>query len=148
MIKLTSISNHIRYNNLSIIITIKFHQLMLRCNCLVKFSLSRRDDDSNRFLPSRGIIPNTNPYFPHRGRIGSPLVQFRNQLRGSDQRCTLRDSTNLPRRSGLEPALGLTPLAPHTSFLPPVCALSLTRALPELSYSASRSKRLIRPTKC
>ena len=47
----------------------------------VKFSLSGRDGDSNRFLPSWGIIPNTNPYFPHRGRIGSPLVQLRSKSR-------------------------------------------------------------------
>ena len=37
---------------MSIIITIKFHQLMLRCRCLVKFSLSERDDDLNRFQPA------------------------------------------------------------------------------------------------
>ena len=38
------------------------------------------------------------------------------------------------------PALGLTPLALRTSLLPLVCALSLTWARPELSYSASRSE--------
>ena len=133
---------------MSIIITIKFPLVLLCCRCSVKFSLSGRDGDSNRFLPSWGIIANTNPYFPHRGRIGSPLVQLRNQLCGFDQRRTLRDSTNLPRRSGLKPALGLMLLALRTSLLPPVCALSLTGARPELSYSASWSERLIRPTKC
>ena len=66
----------------------------------VKFSLFERDGDSNRFLPSYGIIPNTNPYFPHWGRIGSPLVQLRNQLHGSDQRRTLKDKTNMPRGLG------------------------------------------------
>ena len=68
--------------------------------------------------------------------------------RGSDQRCNLRDSTNLPGRPGLKPTLGLTPLALCTSLLPLVCALSLTEAWPELSYSASRSERLIQPTMC
>ena len=33
----------------------------LRCRCSVKFSLSGRDGDSNRFLPSWGIILNTHP---------------------------------------------------------------------------------------
>jgi hypothetical protein len=46
------------------------------------------------------------------------------------------------------PTLGLTPLAPHTSLLPPVCALSLNGSKPELSYSALRSERLMWPTKC
>ena len=47
----------------------------------VKFSLSGRDGDSNRFLPSWGIIPNTHPYSPHQGRIRSPLVQLRSKSR-------------------------------------------------------------------
>ena len=47
----------------------------------VKFSLSGRDGDSNRFLPSWGIIPNTHPYSPRQGRIGSPLVQLRSKSR-------------------------------------------------------------------
>ena len=42
---------------------------------------------------------------------------------------------------------GLTPMAPRTSLLPPECALSLPSFWPELSYSASRSERVIRPTK-
>ena len=46
------------------------------------------------------------------------------------------------------PALGLTPLAQRTPLLPPMCALSLTEARPELSYSASWSERLIQKTKC
>ena len=44
-----------------------------------KFSLSRRDGDSNRFLPSWGIIPNTHPYSPRWGHIRSPLVQLRSK---------------------------------------------------------------------
>ena len=47
----------------------------------VKFLLSGRDGDSNRFLPSWGIIPNTHPYSPHQGHIGSPLVQLRSKSR-------------------------------------------------------------------
>jgi hypothetical protein len=38
------------------------------------------------------------------------------------------------------PTLGLMPLAPHTSLLPPMCALSLNGSRPELSYLASRSE--------
>ena len=67
---------------------------------------------------------------------------------GSNQRRTLRDSTNLLGRSGPSPALGLTPLALRISLLPPVCALSLIRARSKLSYSASWSYHQIRPTKC
>ena len=48
--------------------------------------------------------------------------------RGSNQRLTLRDSTNLPGRSGLKLALGLTPLALRISILPPLCALPLIGA--------------------
>ena len=47
----------------------------------IKFALSRRDADSNRFLPNWGIIPNTHPYFPHRGPIRSPLVQLKSKSR-------------------------------------------------------------------
>ena len=67
--------------------------------------------------------------------------------RGSNQRRTLRDSTNLPGRSGLEPALGLTPLALRASLLPLVCALPLIEAWLELSYLASWSYHQIQPTK-
>ena len=45
----------------------------------VKFSLFGRDDVSNHFLPSWGIISNTHPYFLRQGRIGSPLVQLRSK---------------------------------------------------------------------
>ena len=34
---------------MGIIITIKFHQLMLHCHFSIKYSLSRIDDDSNQF---------------------------------------------------------------------------------------------------
>ena len=47
----------------------------------VKFSLSGRDGDSNRFLSSWGIISNTHPYFPHWGHIKSTLVQLRSKSR-------------------------------------------------------------------
>ena len=140
MIKLTSISNHIWCNNLSIIITIKFPLSYSTLPLLCQVLTIRRDGNSNRFLPSWGIIPNTNPYFPHWGHIRSALVQLRNQLRGSDERRTLRDSTNLLGRLGIEPALGLMPLALRTSLLPSVCALSLTRAPSELSYLALLSE--------
>ena len=85
----------------------------------VKFSLSGRDGDSNRFLPSWGFIPNTHPINLINGCLGSPLVQLRN--RGSEQPRTLREST-LP---GGQSHLGLMPMAPRTSLLPPGCAVSL-----------------------
>ena len=37
---------------MNIIITIKFHQLMLHCRYSVKFSLYGRDGDLNRFQPA------------------------------------------------------------------------------------------------
>ena len=143
MIKLTSIRNHIRCINLSIIITIKFYQLMLRCRCLAKFSLSGRDGNLNRFLPSWGFIPNTHPINLISGCLGSPLVQLRNKFVGPP-RSTLLGS---PLCQVVNLTFGLTPIAPRTSLLPPECALSLFGSQPEFSYSASRSKRVIQPTK-
>jgi len=45
----------------------------------VKFSLSRRDGNSNQFLPSWGNIPHTHPGNLIRGHLGLPLVQFRSK---------------------------------------------------------------------
>ena len=39
-----------------------------------------------------GSIPNTNPHFPRRGHVGSPLVQLRYTFHGFDQRRTTRDN--------------------------------------------------------
>ena len=100
MIKLTNISNHIRCINLSFIVTIKFHQLMLRCHCSVKFSLSGRDCNSNRFqLAGELLLTQTQTYL-RQGSLRSPLVQLRYSC-GSDQRRTLSDTTSLPESSGL-----------------------------------------------
>jgi hypothetical protein len=55
----------------------------------IKFSLTRRDGDLNRLLPSEGNIPNTHLANPAKGSHRSPLVQLRNH--GLDQRRTLRD---------------------------------------------------------
>jgi len=68
------------------------------CCCSVKFSLSGRDNDSNRFLSSWMVIPSTHPSIPRRRANGSPLVWLRN--RDSDQRRTPR-ATTLPGRSEL-----------------------------------------------
>ena len=129
--------NHNHHHHL----TISLNLVNLRCSCSVKFSLSGRDGDSNRFLSSWRVIPNTHPIHLINGFLGSPLVQLRN--RGSAQPLTLRESTP----SGGQSHLGLTPMAPRTSLLPPGCAVSLFGSRPELSYSASWSERVIRPTK-
>ena len=50
--------------------------MYLRCRCSVKFSLSGRDGDSNRFLSSWRVIPNTHPSHLINGFLGSPLVQL------------------------------------------------------------------------
>jgi len=68
------------------------------CRCSVKFSLSRRDGNSNRFQSSWRVIPSTQPSIPRQRASGSPLVRLRN--RGSDQRRTLK-ATTPPGRSGL-----------------------------------------------
>ena len=135
MIKLTSISNHIRCINLSIIITIKFHQLMLHCRCSVKFSLFRRDGDSNQFQPARELFltqTHTSPIGVTSGHLwyNSDIVVGL---------ISAAPSGILPvcQEVQARPALGLMPLAPRTSLLPLVCAFSLTRSRPELSYSAS-----------
>ena len=86
-------------------------------------------------------FPNTHPIHLINGFLGSPLVQLKN--RGSAQPLTLRESTP----PGGQSHLGLTPMAPRTSLLPPGCAVSLFGSRPELSYSASRSERVIQPTK-
>ena len=49
---------------MSIIITVKFHQLMLCCRYLVKFSLSERDGDSNRFQLVRELFLTQTHTFP------------------------------------------------------------------------------------
>ena len=73
-------SNHIK---LSIFIThitntfINYYDEGGSCQVLT----SGRDGGSNRFLPSWGIIPNTHPYSPRQGRIGSPLVQLKSKSR-------------------------------------------------------------------
>ena len=99
MIKLTSITNHIRCINLSIIITLKFHQLMLCCRCSTKFSLSRRDDDLNRFQPVGELFLTQTQTYLHQGSLRSPLVQLR-YTHGSEQCRILRDTTSLPGSLG------------------------------------------------
>ena len=146
MIKLTSISNHIWCINLSIIITIKFHQLMLRCRYSVKFSLSGRDDNLNRFQPAENLF--LTQTHTSSIRVASGHLWYNSStVVGS---ISTAPSGILPvcQKVQAQPTLGLTPLAPRTPLLPLVCALSLTGSRPELSYSASRSEWLIRPTKC
>ena len=135
MIKLTSISNHIWCINLSIIITIKFHQLMLRCRCSVKFSLSGRDGDSNRFQPARELFL-TQTYTSPIGVASSHLWYNLGTVAGPSSAAPL-GILPVCQEVQARPALGIMPLALHTSLLPPVCALSLTGSRPELSYSAS-----------
>ena len=111
---------------------------------LVKFSLSGIDGNSNRFLPSWGNIPNTHLGNLIKATLGN-LWYNSGPNRGSNQHRTLKNTINLPGSSGLESALGLKPLALRTSLLSPGYALSLIGSQPKLSYSALRSKRLIRP---
>ena len=149
MIKLASISNHIRYKyNLSIIITNKF-PLSYSTLSLLSQVLTIGERQRFKSIPTQlGHLFLTQTE-AHPTKVASGHLWCNLGLtHGSNQRRTLRDSINLPGRSGPGPTLGLTPLALHTSLLPSVCALSLIGARPKLSYSASRSYHQIRPTKC
>ena len=135
MIKLTSISNHIRCINLSIIITIKFHQLMLCCRCSVKFSLSGRDGDSNRFQPAGELFltqTHTSPV-----GVASGHLWYNSGIVVGPINAAPSGILPVCQEVQARPTLGLTPLAPRTFLLPPVCALSLTGSRPDLSYLAS-----------
>ena len=105
-------SNHSRCNISIFIITIKFHQLMLHCRCSVKFSLSGRDSDSNQFHPAGELFLTQTQTYLHQGSLRSPLVQLRYN-RGSEQRRTLRDTTSLPRGSGLACPWTHATVSPH-----------------------------------
>jgi len=101
---ITNNNNHIKYiicssllSSTSLSRTIVLSDCYVCC-CSIKFSLSGRDGESNRFLSSWRVIPSTHPSIPYRRASGSPLVRLRN--RGSDQCCTPR-ATTLPGRSGL-----------------------------------------------
>ena len=134
-------SNHSRCTISIFIITIKLHQLMIRCRCSVKFSLSRRDGDSNLFQPAGELFLTQTQTYLRQGSLRSPLVQLRYN-RGSEQCHTFRDTTGLLGSSGLAcPWTHTTAL--RTSLLHLVCVVSLIGSWPELSYSASRSERLI-----
>ena len=109
-----------------------------------KFSLFLTSD-SNRFLPSWRNILNTHLGNLIRGHLGLPLVQFRSKS-WVQSALHLQRYYQSARKLGTLTHPGLTPLAPHTSLLPPECALSLIGSRPKWSYSASQSERLIRPT--
>ena len=148
MIKLTSICNHIRYkNNLSIIITIK---LPISYSMLPLLSQVLTIRERRRFesIPTQLRNLFLTQTEAHVVKVASGHLWYNSGLtHGSNQRRTLKDSTNLPGRSGLEPTLGLTALALCTSLLPLVCALPLIGVRPQLSYSASWSYHRIRPAK-
>ena len=149
MIKLTSISNHIRYkNNLSIIVTIKF-PLSYSTLPLLSQVLTIRERRRFELIPTQlGNLFLTQTE-THPTKVASGHLWYNSGLtHGSNQRRILRDSSNLLGRLGPGLALGLTSLALHTSLLPLVCALSLIGARPKLSYSASRSYQRIWLAKC
>ena len=123
MIKITRISNHIRFYISIFIITIKFHQLMLRCRCSVKFSLSGRDGDSNRLQPAGELFLTQTQTYQSQGSLMSPLVQLR-YSRGSEQRHTLRDTTSLLGSLGLACPWTHATGSPHTHTSFGVCTFT------------------------
>ena len=133
---------HYHNNNHHHHLTISLNLVNLRCRYSVKFSLSGRDDDSNRFLSSWRGIPNTHPIHLINGFLESPLVQLRN--RGSEQRRTLREST-LP--GGQSHLWTYANSSPHILTTTRVRTFTSRTIRPELSYLTSRSEQVIRPTK-
>ena len=117
-------------------LTIYLILVNLRCRCSVKFSLSERDGDSNRFLSSWRGIPNTNPASPHRSCIRSPLVQLRNQIYGARKHRTLRESTMPGTPDPLDSRYWL----PAHPYYRQGAHFHFSVFRPELRYSASRSK--------
>ena len=92
-------SNHSRYCNSIFVRTIMFHNTITTMLELAKFLTIRERRRFESISTSWEFIPNTNPHFPRRGRVESPLVQLR-YSRGSDQCRTLRDTTSLPGSLG------------------------------------------------
>ena len=92
-------SNHSWCSIFIFIVIIKFHQLMLCCHYSVKFSLSRRDSDSNRFqLAGELFLTQTQTYL-RQDSLRSPLIQLR-YSHGFEQHRTLRDTTSQPGSLG------------------------------------------------
>ena len=144
----------INLGNILIIIhlTISLNLVNLRCRCSVKFSLSGRDGDSNRFLSSWRGIPNTNPASPVRvaKQVTFGTTQEKNKRKDaglgrpafsenhSARKCRILStwlSMDLCQWLSVHPYYLQNASNPHGSW-------------PELSYSASRSERLIWPAKC
>ena len=122
-------SNHSQCSNVSIIIiTIKF-PLSYSTLPLLSQVLTIRERQRFESIPTQlGNLFLTQTE-AHTAKVASGHLWYNLGLtHGSDQLRTLRDSTNLSGRLGLEPTLGLTPLALRTSLLPPVCTLPLIRA--------------------
>jgi hypothetical protein len=111
-----------------------FHQVLLRMK-EARSSFSLSGGDSNRLQPV-GRNPNTNPHFPRRGRVRSPLVQLRSHFAGLYS-VTHSGTNRLSERSGL--ACPWSNLCPRTSLLPPVCAP--TTQLPGLSWATGLHSR-------
>jgi hypothetical protein len=102
----------------------------------VKFSLSGRDDNLNRFQTAGNLFLTQTQADQISSRLRSPLVQLRS-IHGFDQHRTLRDSP-VARMIKASPPL-VSCLTHNRSLLPPRCVLLHNDSRPELSYSASRN---------
>ena len=115
----TGNSNHSRCSNVSIIIITIMFPLSYSTLSLLSQVLTIQERRRFESIPTQlGNLFLTQTE-AHHAKVASGHLWYSSGLtRGSDPCRTLRDSTNLPGTSGLKPALGLTPLALHTSLLP------------------------------
>ena len=108
-------SNHSRYCNSIFIRTIMFHTQLLRCWDQPSFSLSRRDDNSNRFQPAGNLfLTQTQVYQPRQPQVTFGTTQVHISLvrpaphnQGGLAARTIR--TTLPLGSRLAPRTSLLP---------------------------------------
>ena len=99
-------SNQSQCSNSMFIRIITFHNTITTMLGLAKFLTVRERRRFESISTSQEFISNTNPHFPHRGHVGSPLVQLRSTFRGFAQRRTIRDTKCLDVQA--QPALGLS----------------------------------------
>jgi hypothetical protein len=109
----------------------------------VKCSLTGSDNDSNRIPIQLEGTSNTHQDTPGEGCSGH--LWYNLGITGSTDGASLR--ATLCQVIGTLTPLGLTPMSPSTSLLPPRYDLPFD-SWPELYYSDLRSERLIWPTKC
>jgi hypothetical protein len=114
----------------------------------VGFSLSRRDGDSNRLLPSWGQIPNHKPRLQSQCSHGSPLGLFGVRIAGVPGAAS---SGNQPKRQVAQAMLALGDqlrVPAHPSFLQEARQPGTCRPNPDLSASWFTTRRNLLSDRC